>query len=123
RQGSHHLAATVALPRRAREMDRNDACAIEQYGLGHGGSPTGTIPRVDLHAHAEAVEVNLVARWHCDGSRNLGSAVIVARQSGKATAQEQSQRADGGFVGGKSRQSKRTQAMKGWWFIYCFRFV
>ena len=91
-------------------MARNDvAFVIEQRGLGHGGSPVGTIPGVDLHAHAEAVEVNSYCpSLHGDVIRNLGSAVIVG-QSGEATAQEQSQRADGGFVGGKRRPYKRPQ--------------
>jgi hypothetical protein len=37
---------------------------------------------------------------HGDVIRNLGSSVI-SGQNGKATTQQQGQRADGGFVGGK----------------------
>jgi hypothetical protein len=102
-------------------MARHDiAFVIEQRGTWHGLSPVGTIPGVDLHAHAEAVEVNLKAVIHGEAFiRNLGSAVIVS-QSGEATAQEQRQRSDGGFVGGKRRPYKRSQPAKDWRFIDCF---
>jgi hypothetical protein len=105
-------------------MDRNDAVGMEQNGLGHGGSPTGTIPSVDLHAHAEAVEVNLISGRHCDVLRNFGRAVIVAcGQSGKATPQEQRHRTDNSFVGATRRQYKRSQPAKSRHFIYRFHFV
>jgi len=91
-------------------MGRHDvAFVIEQRGVGHGGSPTGTIPRVHLHAHSETVEVNLIGGPDCDFIRNLGSAVIVARfrgQSGQACAQERGQDADAGFVCGKRGPSE-----------------
>jgi len=58
---SHYYAATVTLPARACEMDRYDGVGVEHRGLRHGGPPRSTMPRVHLHTHSEAVEMNLIA--------------------------------------------------------------
>src|SRR6267142_2458850 len=93
-KGSHDYAAAGALPRRACEMVYQGGVANEQRRVRHSSAPISAIPCVDLKPHAEAVELNFVARVHCDLKWNFRSAIIGARQRSETAAQQQSQRAD-----------------------------
>ena len=55
------------------------AIIIEQGGAWHGAAPVRAIPGVNLNAHGEAVEMDLVAIRHDDFHRNFRGAVVVAR--------------------------------------------
>jgi hypothetical protein len=49
------------------------------------------------------MEVDLVAGLHGDDIRNFGGRLSLPARAVRAAAQEQGQRADDGFVGGKRR--------------------
>ena len=90
RQGSDYFAAAVAPPRWPGKMVGHDvAVVVKQSCPGHRRSPSGAIPGVNLKAHAEAVEVNLIVGVHCDRIRDFGSTVI-SSQGGRSECAESS---------------------------------
>src|SRR6266576_1238888 len=75
---SNDLTAAVARPGRACGMVGDDvAVAIEQRGSGHGNTPIGSVPGIDLHADSKAMEMHLVACLDSDLRWNYGRTVVI----------------------------------------------
>ena len=94
-----HLAAAVALPRGTAKVD-GDFTVIpgvgEQRRLRRHEGPTRAVPSVDLHAHAESMEGDLVTLLHLQdlAIAQVRGAVIIARaRPGRGGERERSSRA------------------------------